>query len=231
MDDLQVKRQKVLEKIKKCLALSDSTNPHEAEAALRQAKKLMEKFRLEEADVLASRAEEHVLILGKAKAAPAVWIRMLGNVVAESMNCICFYRHGKSGQALIFIGEIGNGELAAYAFTVLSRQLKAMKKGYLESNSHLSHASQRKIGTMYTEGWIRTVGSRVAQFAAMNEQAEQAIEAYKNAHYPDPNQVKQRRRTVDSQQFKARMQGADDGLRVALHRPIGAAEVLRIEAD
>lgn len=34
--------QRILERIKKCLALSQSSEPHEAAAALRQAQKLME---------------------------------------------------------------------------------------------------------------------------------------------------------------------------------------------
>ena len=46
-----MKNEKVLEKIKKCLRLAKSSNPHEAAAAMRQAQKLMEKYNLTERDV------------------------------------------------------------------------------------------------------------------------------------------------------------------------------------
>ena len=43
--------EKILDKIKKCLALASSANEHEAAAALRQAQKLMAQFGLTETDV------------------------------------------------------------------------------------------------------------------------------------------------------------------------------------
>lgn len=40
--------------IKKCCSLAKSNNPHEAEAAMQQARKLIEKFKLEIGDVHAN---------------------------------------------------------------------------------------------------------------------------------------------------------------------------------
>lgn len=68
--DQAEKRARALEKIKKCIALSGSSNPHEAEAAMRQARKLMEKYRLEISDVHAAGAEEYAHRLGKSKSRP-----------------------------------------------------------------------------------------------------------------------------------------------------------------
>ncbi len=51
-------REAVLKKIKKCMALSGSANEHEAAAALRQARALMEKFNLSAETVLASTVGE-----------------------------------------------------------------------------------------------------------------------------------------------------------------------------
>ena len=44
-------KQKVLEKIKKCLALGESANEHEAAQAIRQAQILMKKYGISENDV------------------------------------------------------------------------------------------------------------------------------------------------------------------------------------
>ena len=51
-------RDKILDKIKKCLALSASSNEHEAEAALRQARKMMETHGITDLDIQAAEAEE-----------------------------------------------------------------------------------------------------------------------------------------------------------------------------
>ncbi|PIA66345.1 hypothetical protein CDR19_15110, partial [Ectopseudomonas toyotomiensis] len=37
-------RKKALDKVKKCLALANSSNPNEAAAAMRQARAMMEKY-------------------------------------------------------------------------------------------------------------------------------------------------------------------------------------------
>lgn len=51
-----------IDKIKKCLALSKSDNPHEAAAALRQAQKLMALYKVDALDVsLADVTEETVM--------------------------------------------------------------------------------------------------------------------------------------------------------------------------
>ena len=44
-------QEKIIDKIKKCLALAKSDNPHEAATALRQAQKLMEQHNLTEQDI------------------------------------------------------------------------------------------------------------------------------------------------------------------------------------
>lgn len=163
MEQDERSRQKALEKIKKCLALSESTNPHAAEAALRQAHKLMEMYQLQHADIEASRAEEFVVHLGSASRQPANWIGMLSSVVAEAMACVAFTRSGTLGQAIIFIGERGSGELTAYAFEVLSRQLQHNKKQYQSKLPANGKGYKRRMGTLYAEGWIQAVGDRVSQ--------------------------------------------------------------------
>ncbi|MTD33973.1 DUF2786 domain-containing protein [Paludibacterium denitrificans] len=54
-------RKSAIEKIKKCPALAKSANEHEAAAALRQAQALMEKFGVEDDDILMSEVcKDHV---------------------------------------------------------------------------------------------------------------------------------------------------------------------------
>jgi len=229
MEQDERSKQKAMEKIKKCLALSSSANPHEAEAALRQAHKLMEMYQLQHADIDASRAEEFVVELGAATRQPALWIGMLSSVVAEAMSCVAFTRSGSNGQAIIFIGERGSGELAAYAFQVLSRQLQFNKKEYQKGLPDNGKGYKRRMGTLYAEGWIQAVGDRVSLFSEMSERTAGAINAYTSRHYPEIKPARQKVRYVSLAERGAHSAGLEDGKRAALHRPLNQSEVLRLE--
>ena len=51
---MNVELDRIIDKVKKCIALSKSDNPHEAAAALRQAQALMRKHGIDEAGIAAS---------------------------------------------------------------------------------------------------------------------------------------------------------------------------------
>ena len=65
-------RKKALEKIKKCLRLATSANPHEAAAAMRQAQALMKEHGVGQADVDMSGVEVSTAVAGS-KVTPAQW--------------------------------------------------------------------------------------------------------------------------------------------------------------
>ena len=73
-------RQDAIEKIKKCLALSLSSNEHEAATALRQAKRMMERFGVSDEEVAPSEVSE-AMTLASVKRNPAVWESMLSGLV------------------------------------------------------------------------------------------------------------------------------------------------------
>lgn len=224
----QKKRDRVLAKIKKCFALSESNNPHEAEAAMRQARKLMDKFHVELTDVHAIGAEEYSLKIGAAKSAPQKWVRMLSMAVAKAFGCASFYSHGAKGQTLIFIGEIGSGEMAAYAYEVLSRQLGESRRSYLASVDIEGTQKRRRAAQMYAEAWIIGVHKRIEEFAGVNADVEKAIKAYQLKHYPGIPLVKLKRRTLNEAEYKVYLQGEKDGSEVSLHHPMGHAEKHRL---
>ena len=76
----------VIEKIKKCLALSKSANQHEAAAALRQAMAFMDKYKIDADDPeLLGIAEASILGSGSQK--PTVFEAVLANAIAQMMGC------------------------------------------------------------------------------------------------------------------------------------------------
>lgn len=217
------KRKRALDKIKKCFALAKSSNAHEADAAMRQAQKLMDKFKFELGDVHASRAEEFTLKVGKGKSMPARWVRMLAATVAKAFGCINLYGYGRSGQTLTFIGDTGTAEMAAYAYEVLARQLTDSRRNYLSGLQFASPSNKRRAGDLYAESWITSVARRVEEFAGVSEEVERAISAYMSKHHPDVPVGKMKRRKVSPQEYGAYQQGLEDGAGVSLQ--IGRAHV------
>lgn len=113
---------KILDKIKKCLALASSANEHEAAAALRQAQKLMEQHGLTDQDVLASQASEAGAKAG-AVTKPAQWEATLAARIANAFGCeLVFSRRTWTTAEWRFIGAGSAPEVATYAYQVLLRQ-------------------------------------------------------------------------------------------------------------
>ena len=220
----EIDKARAFEKIKKCLALSQSSNPHEAESALRQARKLMDKFHLDYSDVDASRAQEHEFKIGTGSRAPARWVRMLANTVGTSMGCVTFFRHGSLGQSIIFIGETGNAELASYAYEVLLRQLERQRKEFVGKLSGYKKSDKRVLGSRFAEGWISAIAAKVNEFGGVSEEAERAINAYCARVHPDVQISKMPRRKINLLEYKAMLAGEEEGEKVSLHKPVGRGE-------
>ena len=79
-------KQAVLEKIKKCLALSKSANEHEAAQAMKQAQALMKKYEVDAVDVALSEVSEKG---GDRQMAfkLAMWQWNVANMVADIFGC------------------------------------------------------------------------------------------------------------------------------------------------
>ena len=179
----------VLRKIRKCLALSASSNEHEAAAALRQAQKLMAEYGVNEAtlagaDVGTGDAESQRCTQ------PAAWEHQLAHMIASVFGCQIIFRRGyfveharnlsKRG-CFVYIGLKTHVELAVYAHSVLRRQIEKGRSQYLHHNGDWLGSRGRKIaaGTAYCEGYIASVRSKVSALV-VEPLHQQAIDSKKS---------------------------------------------------
>jgi len=127
---------RVMRKIKHCLALSASANEHEAATAMRQAQKLMAKYKLSTLDV--KMAE-----VGKADGSPVVsrrpmWDVVLGNLVANAFGCQCFSREFleeagfKKRVRVTFVGVSPAQDIAKYAYDALYAKVRTDRLAYIK---------------------------------------------------------------------------------------------------
>ncbi|WP_421793433.1 DUF2786 domain-containing protein [Hydrocarboniphaga effusa] len=180
-------RERALDRIKKCLRLSKSSNEHEAAAALRQAQKLMREHGLSQADVLAAEDASEAKARSGAGRRPPRWETWLSAVVAEAFGCDTLHLQGWSGCKATadwsFIGCGAAPELAAYTFTVMFRQLKRARSEH--ANAQLKRCgptTRTRRLDLFSEGWVITVQTQIQRFANDGKTVA-AIEAYMQLHY------------------------------------------------
>ncbi|MFU3527718.1 DUF2786 domain-containing protein [Pseudomonas aeruginosa] len=171
---------KALEKIKKLLRLAGSSNPHEAAAAMRQARALMEKHGIGESDIALADVTEHGTGSGS-KLKPAQWEANLGGTVAKAYSCKLFFAAG-IGQWR-FVGEMA--EVASYTMAILLRQVRKARRDYIATELKRCKASTKtKRGDLFCDAWVWSVRKQVNQFAG-SAQPSLAAEAYMVKHHPD----------------------------------------------
>lgn len=133
-------REAAVEKVKKLLRLSKSSNEHEAAAAMRQAQALMRQHQIEEAEAAGADAQidpiEEVASDARRGKTPPVDLVALAALVSDAFGTHSLIRVRQklfdvSWIEPRFIGPTPRGELSAYAFNVLWRQLSAAKRVHL----------------------------------------------------------------------------------------------------
>ncbi len=177
----------VIEKIKKCLALSKSANQHEAAAALRQAIALMEKYEIDTNDPDLLGITE-VSILGSGTAKPTVFEAVLANSIAKMMGCKALLQSEIMITAQLgfkkkfnwtFIGFDPAPEIASYAFDVLFRQLKKARTVFISTQLKRVQIKANKVkrADLFCEGWVLEATKQVSNLNPNKEKIDQ-IQSY-----------------------------------------------------
>lgn len=221
--------EKIIAKIKKCLALSASSNEHEAAAALRQARKLMEEHGIDDQDIQAAEAEER-RAKSAAKSQPANWETVLATKVGNAFGCRVLFSSGwwnRPGE-WCFIGCGMEPEVAQYAFAVLHRQGKRARQEHIKAAlKRCKAATKTRRADLFSEGWVLSVVSKITAFAG-NEQKSTAIEAYMTKHHPSLVQLKSRDRNdgrqMNSHEYGDYVAGGRSGRDAQLNRGVGGAD-------
>ena len=226
--------EKILDKIKKCLALARSANEHEAAAALRQAQKLMEAHGISDQDVLASQASETGAKAG-AVTKPAEWEAALAGRIASAFGCeLVFSRRTWTTAEWRFIGAGASPEVASYAFQVLLRQARTARSAYIGTalKRIRKPATKTVRADLFCEGWVLTATSTVTAWTHTDAQAE-SVTAYIASNYPSLTELSTHDRKptkLQDHHLSDFAQGAAAGRSAVLNRGVGAgADPLALE--
>lgn len=222
-------KQTIIDKIKKCLALSTSSNEHEAAIALSQARKLMEAHGITGLDIDAAAASERKAKSG-ATTRPANWETALAVKVGDAFGCTVIFCGGwwnKAGE-WCFIGCGTAPEIAQYAFTVLHRQAKRARDEHIKTKlKRCKTATKTRRADLFSEAWVFAVTGKIAKFAS-NEEQKVSIDAYMLKHHPDLRDLKARDRNEGRNLRDHEYGDVDAGRRAGkdaqLNRGVGGAD-------
>jgi len=173
-----IDRDKIIEKVKKCLALAKSSNEHEAAAALRQAQKLMQAHGIDDLDIEHADIQEERTRAGAIKT-PAIWECALAECVARAFDCVVYLHRVGSVAHWVFVGATPSGEIARYAFEVLFRQIKQARADYLKTALKRCTKTRTRRADLFCEGWVVAATALVRGLAG-NKAARERAMAYLN---------------------------------------------------
>jgi len=167
----QSKLERVIRKIKRCLALSESSNETEAATAMRQAQALMREYRLSELDVRISDVGEVQSEKYRIKRRPT-WDRHLSAAVGKVFGVRPLtYRHwcktnGRTVERALYVGVTPAPQIAMYAYEALLAKLTQARRAYValvRAGKARSAYSPPTAGDHFALAWVSTVEGKIHQ--------------------------------------------------------------------
>ncbi len=213
---------KMLDRLRKLFALARSSNPNEAALALNRAQALMEEMGLDDPSLVIDIDEQTAaFILSNAKRVPR-YEALLRHMICDALGVKAVRDHVG---AIRFYGHNARTQIAAYAYSVLARQLMRERRAFLAKQSpRIKLKTRRGRADSFAEHWVFAAASLLKKMEIPDR--ERALtEAWAERMYPDM--------VTAGTRAAAKVRGADDaglagamaGLRARLdHGVSGAAQ-------
>lgn len=223
---------KILDKIKKCLALSKSSEPHEASAALRQAQKLMQMHNVSDIHIkftdIGKQNVKSKFSVSRVKDYELNLIKM----IAQAFGCRVIWTRSSSYSENVYgqytlIGLSSQVQLCAYTCDVMQRKLVKAKNEFVRSLPEYYMRAHKVVESDgFAKGWVEAVRKTVVEFAQTTE-VKALIDEYTNITFPSLSKLKPQNR-------KAGLSGYNNGVSVgvgeSIQRPINEQSRLKIGA-
>lgn len=222
---------KIIDKICKCLRLSESGNPNEAALALRQANRLMEIHGITDSQIMAADVAESATQAGQ-RYSPPFWALALAKLVADAFQCrnLISRKYGRAPE-FRFIGLGFKAEVATYSYTVLYRYLQRaieeFELGVMQADSHghsnqdsRDEAEKQRRTEVFAQAWLFRVGRTVSEF--VGDKAEKAlIDDYIQEKYGETTELSGEATTTQEADYGDIISGMQAANEVELYRSVG----------
>lgn len=154
----------IIEKIKKLLALANSSNEHEAALAASHAQRLLSEHNLAMADIEAAHKPDKAdkVEAAVSKTLPK-WLRHLSAGVSTAFDCQAIH-HPATGK-MTFIGVGADVQIAAYTFTYLDRTVRKLCANYMKQHVDPTLANRHRelLRQSYYLGAVSTINASLRE--------------------------------------------------------------------
>lgn len=209
---------RILEKIKKCLALGDSPEPEEAAAGIRQAQKLMEKYGVDSLDLSMSNVGETEFKSKVSISKLNDWELRMVHLVARAFGCRVMWTSGfgRTTGHYTLIGLKSQIKIANYTCEVLQRKLMNARQTFLKNApTYWDRKTKTTEGDGFCQGWLNGIASKV-QAMSQSETTREMINR-KVDEKSSGKEAKVKKRQVG---LKGYFDGVEAGANESLYRPM-----------
>lgn len=237
-------KDKALEKIRKCLALSKSANEHEAAAALRQAQKMMSMHGFTDDDVglieflSAQVITDYEFPQGKLKIRDGIpyidaptprIIQSVVSVITHAMGVTACSEPQEKGNttfiAIRYFGVRNRVIMAEHAHQVVYRAVGRAWQAYLEQNPQFKGRSGARAGFYF--GWCSAVANKVEELVVSQHDRDKTKEKVAKHYGKKIDNAETSKRKVYSETLAAGVEASDE---FEIRRPIDQSK-MRIGFD
>lgn len=218
----------IIDKIRKLLALANSSNEHEAALAASHAQRLLSEHNLAMADIEPDNKPQSAekLETAVAKTLPK-WVRHLSAGVCSAFDCQAIH-HPAFGK-MTFIGVGADVQVAAYTFAYLDKTVRKLCGNYMKRHADdaISNRGRELMRQSYYLGAVSTITSRLAEQKVRTPVTSGALVPIKEAlikkamtDLGPTRTVRSRRSYVNSDAYT---KGQQDGRQVGISKGISSA--------
>lgn len=217
---------RILDKIKKLMALAGSNNPHEAANALRKAQLLMQEHQLSEADVELSAIAEQSAAMANSSEKQPKWSLNLMAMIQQAFGVTGYFSTYQ--RRCFFVGYQDRAEIAAYCYAVLARQLKSARRDFLASlNKRLKATTKTARADLFCEGWVSGVYQQVRDLVP-SEKEQALVAQYMSKKHSGMTSAKGREAKATKRDQDAGFLGFIAGKQVKLNAGVGGQEAVKL---
>lgn len=217
-------QERVLTRVARLLALADSPNEHEAQAAMSAAQRLMLRYNIEAADA-ADRSRRYGFrqvgrITGRVTESERILAGLLGEHFFVEVIWVPAYdaARGKSGSVLEVCGTDANLEMACYVHAYLTHTAQQL----WETHRHRCGIRSNRDRQTFLAGVMLGFHERLTQERTRQQgeglvwAGDSGLDAYMHRRHPHTRKVRFR----GNRRTEAREQGKQAGRSIVLRKPV-----------
>lgn len=231
-----MKTNRIIERIKKCLALAQSDNANEAATALRQAQALMEEHGIKLGQIELSDVSAESIRVGEI-VTPPLYLQALARMISEAFAVEVIYTgehvfRNLQIKKIRYVKFIGTGiypKVAAYSYQVLQRQLRKDRTAYIKKLKRYKRENKIRRADLFAESWVMAVCGKVKKLA-IGEKESTLIQQYMEQEHKNLADMKKRQKTYKTEDRSAAYAGYEAGKNAYLNHGVdGGKQKLLLE--